>query len=107
MKYIITENKMESMIKEYILKNYDVMDVEYTTKRVYLGGGPNEKGETEVTQKVVNVYIENFKHQKRRSDMKEIKSSIWEVLNGLFGLNLDKYGSEWGLVVYHVKREEI
>jgi hypothetical protein len=107
MKYIITENRMESMIKEYILKNYDVMDVEYSTVNVYLGSGPNEKGEKNITQKVINVYIENFKHQKKRSDMKEIKSSLWNVLNSLFGIDLGVYGSEWSLVVYQVKREEI
>jgi hypothetical protein len=107
MKYLITENRMESMIKDYILKNYDVLDVEYTTSMSYLASGPNEKGETNVTVKVINVYIENFKHLKRRSDMKDIKSSIWNVLNGLFGIDLGMYGTEWGLKVYQVKREEI
>jgi hypothetical protein len=98
---------MESMIKEYILNHYDVMDVEYTTNNVYLGSGPNEKGETTITQKFINVYVENFKHKKTRSDIKEIKSSIWNVLNGLFGIDLGIYGSEWSLIVYQVKREEI
>ena len=107
MKYLITENKMESMIKEYILKNYDVLDVEYTASKSYLASGPNEKGETNVTVKVINVYIENFKHQKRRSDMKDIKSSIWNALDGLFGIDLGMYGTEWELKVYQVKREEI
>jgi hypothetical protein len=107
MKYIITENRMELMIKEYILNNYDVMDVEYTTKKVHLASGPNEKGETMVTQKVINVYIENFKHQKSRSEIKDIKSKLWNTLNGLFGLDLEKYGNEWDLTVYQLKREEI
>jgi hypothetical protein len=39
--------------------------------------------------------------------MKDIKSSIWNVLNGLFGIDLGMYGTEWGLKVYQVKREEI
>ena len=95
------------MIKEYILKNYDVLDVEYTTAKSYLASGPNKKGEINVNVKVINVYIENFKHQKRRSDMQEIKSSIWNVLNGLFGIDLGMYGTEWSLKVYQVKREEI
>jgi len=107
MKYLITENRMESMIKDYILKNYDVLDVEYTTIKSYLGSGPNEKGEINVTVKVINVYIENFKHQKRHSEILEIKSSIWNVLNGLFGIDLGMYGTEWALKVYQVKREEV
>jgi len=104
---MITENRMESMIKEYILNNYDVMDVEYTTQKVQLGSGTNEKGETIITRKIINVYIENFKHQKKRSDMKDIKSKLWSTLDGLFGLDFEKYGSEWELKVYQVKREEI
>jgi hypothetical protein len=108
MKYIITESKMETMIKEYVLKHYDVLMVEYTTQNVRLGSGPNEKGETSITQKILNVYIENFKHQKRHSEIKEIKSSIWGVMENLFGLEpLFGYGSKWGLKVYQVKREEV
>ena len=107
MKYLITENRLESMIKEYILENYDVMNVEYTTTNSYLASGPNEKGETNITVKVVNVYIDNIKHKKNYSEMREIKSNIWNTLNGLFGLDFDKYGSEWDLMVYQVKREEI
>jgi hypothetical protein len=107
MKYLITENRLESMIKEYILENYDVMNVEYTTDNVYLASGPNEKGETQYTRKIINVYIDNIKHQKKSSDIKNIKSSIWDIMEGLFGIDLFGYGSEWGLKVYQVKREEI
>lgn len=98
---------MELLIKEYILKHYDVMDVEYTTTKVHLGSGPNEKGETSVTQKVINVYIENFKHKKKYGELKAIKSSLWNILGSLFGIDLTQYGSEWDLRVYQVKREEI
>jgi len=107
MKYLITENRLESMIKEYILENYDVMNVEYTTTNSYLASGPNEKGKTNITVKVINVYIDNIKHNKTYYDMKQIKSSIWDIMEGLFGIDLYGYGSEWGLKVYQVKREEI
>lgn len=107
MKYIITENKMESLIKEYILKSYDVMDVEITTKKIYLGSGPNKKGETSLTQKVINVYIENIRGKKGFMELSEISSSLWEVLDSLFSLDLGEYGSEWSLKVYQVIRKEI
>jgi len=107
MKYIITENKMESMIKEYILKNYDVLDVEYTESNAYLASGPNKNGETTIKVKVINVYIENFKHQKRLSDIQKIKYSLWETLEGIFGINLSEYGTKWDLNVYQLKREAI
>ena len=55
---------MELMIKEFILNNYDVFDVEYTTTKVHLGSGPNEKGETSINRKIINVYIENIKQKK-------------------------------------------
>jgi hypothetical protein len=107
MKYIITENRMENMIKEFILKTYDVYGVEFSTKRVHLGSGPNEKGETMVEQKVIEIYIENFKNQKRFGEMKSIKTSLWDVLRDLFGIDLNSYGTEWSLKVYQLKREEV
>jgi len=107
MKYIITENRIESMIKEYILKNYDAMDVDFKTKRVHLGSGPNEKGETKIVRKVVEVYINNVKSEKKYNELKEIKSSLWSVLEDLFGIDLTSYGNEWELVVYSVERKEI
>ena len=107
MKYIITENKVETLIKDYILNNYDVMDVEYTTQNVYLASGPNERGQINITTKVINVYVDNIKHKKRLHEIQEIKSSIWSVLEGLFNIDISQYGSEWNLKVYQVKREEI
>lgn len=107
MKYIITESKMNNMIKDYILKYHDVMDVDFETKRVHLGSGPNEKGETSVEQKVIVVYINNIKNDKNYGELKSIKSDIYSSLEGLFGIDFSAYGSEWDLNVYQVKREEL
>lgn len=107
MKYIIKENKIESLMREYILQSFDVIDVDFTTKNVYLGSGPNEKGQSSITQKVINVYINNIKNEKKLSELKSIKSELWDVIKGLFGIDLDIYGSEWDLRVYQVKREEL
>lgn len=107
MKYIITENKMESMIKDYILNHYDVMDVDYTLHNVHLASGPNAKGERNIRCKRINVYVENIRGEKRLHEIQEIKTSIWNMLDGLFGIDISEYGSEWDLRVYQVKREEI
>lgn len=107
MKYIITENKIENLVKEYILKNYDAIDVEFKTKGVWLGSGPNKKGDQSVEQKVVVVYINNIKGEKGRGELKEIKKSIWNTLINLFGMDFEEYGGDWDLTVYQVKREEI
>lgn len=107
MKYLITENKMESIIKNYILKNYDVIDVDFIEGKVHLGSGPNEKGETNVTQKVIIIYINNIKNQKTYGELHEIKSSLWKNLKGFFSLDFNKYGSAWGIRFYQVIKEEI
>lgn len=107
MKYLITENKMENMIKGYILKNHDVMDVEFGTKRVHLGSGPNDKGEENVEQKVIIIYINNIKNTKNYGELKEIKSGVVNSLENLFGIDFESYGSEWDLNVYQVKRVEL
>ena len=61
MKYLITESKISELIKDYILKNYDdVTDVEINTKRVQLGSGPNDKGETIINRKVITIIINNL-----------------------------------------------
>jgi hypothetical protein len=107
MKYIITESKINNMIKDYILKNQDVIDVDFETKRVHLGSGPNEKGETSVEQKVIVIYINNIKNTKNYGELKSIKLDVANSLENLFGIDFRTYGSEWDLNVYQVKRAEI
>jgi hypothetical protein len=107
MRYIITESRIENIIKDYILNNYDVMDVDLIGGKIHLGSGPNEKGQTEIEQKIIVVYINNIKGEKSRDEIRKIKKTLWDRLNGLFGINLDKYGSGWRLITYQVKREEV
>ncbi len=95
------------MIKDYILKNQDVIDVDFETKRVHLGSGPNEKGETSVEKKVIVIYINNIKNTKNYGELKSIKLDVANSLENLFGIDFRTYGSEWDLNVYQVKRAEI
>jgi hypothetical protein len=108
MKYIITESKMENMIKNYILNDdTDVVDVEFGTQRIMLGSGPNEKGETIVTQKVIMVTFDNVKNKKTSGKLRESTRKIAKTLEGLFGINFRNYGSEWALKFYQIKKEEL
>ena len=108
MKIIITESKFETMIKDYILNDdNNIVDVEFGTKRVYLGSGPNEKGETEVMQKVIMITIDNVKKKKSSSELRENTRKIANTLEGLFGIDFKSYGSEWDLKFYQIKKEEI
>ena len=105
MRQIIKENKMENIIKEYILSNYDVVDVQFTTENIYLGSGDVE--DRNIERNVINVYIDNVFSKKSRAQMKNIKSKLWDSLSGLFNLDFVEYAAKWGLVVYQIKREEI
>ena len=108
MKYIITESKMENMIKNYILNNNnDVVDVEFGTKRAHLGSGPNEKGETTVDRKVIMITIDNLKNKKTPLELREETREIARTLEGLFGIDFRNYGSEWDLRFYQIKKEEL
>lgn len=105
MKYIITEGRMNNMIKEYILKNYDVVDVVFDIKRVHLASGPNKKGETSVVQTTIEIYINNIKNTKTFVDLQNIKTGIMFNLEQLFGIDFRTYGSEWDLTFYEVTRK--
>ncbi len=99
---------METMIKDYILNDdNNIVDVEFGTKRVYLGSRPNEKGETEVMQKVIMITIDNVKKKKSYSELRENTRKIASTLEGLFGIDFKSYGSEWDLKFYQIKKEEI
>ena len=108
MKIIITESRMENMIKDYILSNYDnIADVEFGVKRVHLGSGPNEKGETSVNQKVIMITLNNLKSKKSRSELHDTTREIVKTLEKLFDVDLRKYGSYWDLKFYQIKKEEL
>ena len=108
MKIIITESKFENVIKDYILNEYDnIVDVEFGTKRVHLGSGPNEKGETEVNQKVIMVTLDNLKQKKTHGELRENTRKIGRVLESVFGIDFTSYGSEWNLKFYQIKKEEL
>lgn len=108
MKYIITESRLENMVKDYILSNYDnIADVEFDVKRVHLGSGPNEKGETEVDQKVIMVTLDNVKNKKTPGELRESTRKIARVLESVFGIDFRIYGGEWDLRFYQIKKEEL
>jgi hypothetical protein len=107
MKYLITESKMNSVIKDFLLENTDIIKVEFGTHRVGLGSGPNEKGERSIIQKQIFVYIDNIDGDKTYGQLREMKKSISDTLKNLFNLDFESYGSEWDLNVNEVKSHRI
>lgn len=108
MKIIITESKLETMIKNYLLDDdSDIIDVEFATKLVHLGSGPNEKGESTLYQKVIMVTIDNVKNDKANWQLLALRKKIGETIGPLFGIDYKSYGSEWDLKFYQLKKEQI
>ena len=108
MKIIITESGMENIIKKYIPNDdNNIVDIEFRTKRIGLGSGPNEKGETSVDQKVIMITIDNVKNKKTPSELREITRKIASTLENFFGIDFRSYGSEWDLKFYQIKKEEL
>ena len=107
MKYIITESRMENLVKEFILNNYDVANVDITTKKVKLGSGPNSEGYTSIDRKIINIDVNNYNGQYNDYKVAQIGVKIGENLNSYFGFSLGEYGSEWGLKVYSLVRKEL
>jgi hypothetical protein len=107
MKYVITESKMNSVIKDFLLGNTDIIKVEFGTQRVGLGSGPNKKGETSILQKQIFIYIDNIDGDKTYGQLIEMKKSIWSTLKNLFNLDFESYGSEWSVIVNEVKSHRI
>jgi hypothetical protein len=95
MKYIITENRINNLLEKFILERYPmVQDVFFTTKLIRLAGEPNEKGENDITRNIINI---NFKDGKMTHSPSYTGRQIRNDVNSMFGFDIDKYGSDWGM----------
>ena len=93
MKILITEHKYYNMIEKYILDGYPmVKNVKFITNKVQLGGNPNSRGEKIIDRNVIIVELisSQLEHSPNWT-MKDIRNDV----NNMFGLDADKYGSDW------------
>ena len=102
MKVVITESKINNLIKDYLMNSYDLLDVEFSTKSVGLGSGPNSKGETSVKQNVIGVYVNNVNDGLNYGEKFSIKRDIIRDLEGMFGTDFKSYGSSWSIEFFEV-----
>ena len=101
MKYIITENRINNLLEKYILERYPmVRDVFFTTKLIRLAGEPNERGENDIIRNVINI---NFIDGKMTHSPSYMGRQIRNDVNSMFGFDIDKYGSDWGMEVKMVR----
>jgi hypothetical protein len=101
MKYIITENRINNLLEKYILERYPmVRDVFFTTKLIRLASEPNERGENDIIRNVINI---NFIDGKMTHSPSYTGRQIRNDINSMFGFDIDKYGSDWGMEVKMVR----
>ena len=101
MKYIITENRINNLLEKFILERYPmVRDVFFTTKLIRLAGEPNERGENDIIRNIINI---NFMDGKMTHSPSYTGRRIRNDINSMFNLDIDKYGSDWGMEVKMVR----
>jgi len=95
MKYVISENKKEDVIKKFIMSTFDrVDDVWYKKRSVLYGSGPvNGKDRGEVT--IINVLVNNLDDELSNLDLRELKRKIIDKTDKIFNLKYNTYGSNW------------
>ncbi len=101
MKVIITENRLNSSIEKYILNGYPMVKrVFFTTKKIRLASEPNEKGKNDIVRNIINIdFIDGKMTHSPSYTGRQIRNDI----NSMFGFDIDKYGSDWGMEVKMVR----
>jgi hypothetical protein len=77
-----------------------VRDVFFTTKLIRLAGEPNERGENDIIRNIINI---NFMDGKMTHSPSYTGRQIRNDVNSMFGFDIDKYGSDWGMEVKMVR----
>ena len=107
MKFLITESKLDNLIKNYLISSYDLYDVKFETKTVHLGSGPNDKGETTINQKAIIIYINNVNGDISYYNLRRLREEIRSNLENAFNIDFKSYGSEWDVIFYQIVSEPL
>ena len=84
---------MNETIKKIILEEFPVVsEVRFTKLKVMLG---SSQGTPTVDRTVIWVILDNSQNQYDRRQLMEIKGDIRTTINGIFGLGIEDYASEW------------
>lgn len=94
MKYLISETKMNSTIRNFIMESFPMVgDVQYYFQTLVLG---STKGHPKISQTIIRVIFDNKDNRYSRADLMDLKNQITKKVDGVFGLDTTEYGSEWG-----------
>ena len=109
MKYLIAESRLNQTIKQYIESNYDyVVSVSFNQKNVLSAGqGYRVRSVTLISiivdpHKILDGNISGSFQGYDRDIRRNIRNDL-----KIFGLGLDKYGSDWDIEVFGIKLEVI
>ena len=109
MKYIITESKLNNTIESFIRKTYpEVVSVSFNQKNVLSAGqGYRVRSVTLISiivdpHKILDGNISGSFQGYDRDIRRNIRNDL-----KIFGLELDKYGSDWDIEVFGIKLEVI
>ena len=109
MKYIITESKLNNTIESFIRKTYpEVVSVSFNQKNVLSAGQGYRVRSVTLISIIVDphkILDGNISGSFRGYDS-DIRRNIRNDLK-IFGLELDKYGSDWDIEVFGIKLEVI
>ena len=109
MKYLITEDRMRDIIKEFLKKMFpQVVSVSFGVKPVMLVSRNNEI----IQRKVIEITMDPHNILTGGKSVKydvvaKLKGSIKVGLDTMFGLGLQEYGSRWEVRIYVLKRVEV
>ena len=95
MKILIKEERRNDLIEKFILNGYPmVKKVFFTTKKIKLASEPNSRGENMIDRTIINIdFIDGKMTHSPSYMLRKIKNQV----NPIFGLDIESYGSDWGL----------
>jgi len=100
MKYLITESKMESSIERFLKSSFsEVVDVKFRKVGVWLASDDREieRNKIQVLIDPQGILKGNFNVSKGHFIGYDLKKEIWQTVNSMFSLNIEKYGSDWDI----------
>lgn len=110
MKYIITENTLKHTIEKHLKESFpEIISVNFRTKPVLLAsnGRTIERNVVEIIADPYNATEGNKYSIQDYSKAKKLKTRIWDRLDGLFGLGLGEYGTNWEMQYFVIKIESM
>ena len=101
MKYLITESKIESTIESFLKSSFDeVVDVKFNKVSRNLAYDEGKRIEVNIIEILIDpegILKGNFNPKKEYYVGEDLKIEIWQTINSMFSLNMEKYNSEWDI----------